>query len=117
MHKDTGRAASAARFRSAPADQVQGHCAIRSVAKIGVPGLGAEVRQVDLGHYIGRADAKDRAGRERQKPFARAEHGEGAEEPLAIDDIVPIRHAGGVAGARRLGKVTTLPRHCDGVTR
>jgi hypothetical protein len=96
---------------------VQRHRAVGTIAEIGVTGLSAEVGQVDQRHGIGRADTKDRSGGKRQKPFACAEHGEGAEKPLAIHDFVPIRHAGGVAGARPWSKVTTLPRLCDGLTR
>lgn len=93
------------------------YCPIAPVAEIGVTGLGAEVGQVDLGHGICRADAEDGAGVKRQEPLPRAEHGEGAEKPFAIDHVVPIRHAGGVAVALVRGKVTDPPRACDGLTR
>jgi cytochrome c-type biogenesis protein len=78
-----------------------------------VSGLGAEVGQVDLGHGIGGADAKDSAGREGQQAFAGAQHGERAEEPLAIHHLVPIGHGRGVAGALSTGKVTAVPRGSD----
>lgn len=107
----------AARFRSAAPDQVEGDGPIGLCAEIGVAGLGAEMRQVDKGHCVGRADTEDRAGGEREEPLAGPQHGKGAEEPLAVDLDVPIRHVRGVAGQAWRGKlqrchgdVTPCPR-------
>lgn len=79
-------------------------------AKIGVSGLAAEMRQVDQGHGVGGADTENRAGSKRQEPLARAQHGEGAEKPLAVHGFIPIGHARGVAAAGPMGKVSNLPR-------
>lgn len=117
--KDFRRAVGepSARFRLAAADEVESHGTFGPIAKVGMARLDAEMRQVDQGHGIGGTDTEDSAGGERQEPLARAQDGEGAEKPLAIHDLVPIRHGAGVAGEPRRGKVTGLPRACDGLTR
>ena len=86
-------------FRGAPAsDQVERDGALDMGAKIVVPHLAAEVRQIDQRHRIGCPDTDHGARGQRQEALPGAQHGKGAEEPLAVDLDIPIGHDRGVAG-------------------
>lgn len=55
-----------------------------------MPGLRAEMREVDGGHAVGCRKAKDLARAHGGKRLAGAQDGEGAEEPLAIQRDVMV---------------------------
>lgn len=61
-----------------------GHRAVGGIAKVQVAGLSAEMRQVDGGHGIGGADAKDASRGQRGQLLAGAQDGQGAQKPLAV---------------------------------
>ena len=86
-------------------------------AEVAVPRFGAEMRQVDQRHGISCADANDGSGGKRQKPLPCAEHGEGAQQALAVDFDVPADHVRGVAVQHQRGKVAGMPRGCDVLSR
>lgn len=100
---------------SAPPDQVQRDEAILARIKVEMPRLGAEMRQVDPGHRVGRPDAKHGSGGQSQQALARPQHGEGAEKPLAIQRLVPI-HPSHLAGDARADKVSDPKRGCDALS-
>jgi cytochrome c-type biogenesis protein len=76
----------------------------RGGVKEAMPGLGAEMRQIDCGHAVGGAQAQDLTGLHRHQPLARAQHGKGAEQPFAVDLDIPIRrHAREIAQALQQG--------------
>ncbi len=91
--------------------------AVLARCQIGMPGLGAEMRQVDQCHPVCRADGQHRARRHGQKPLARAEDGQGAQQPLAVQDVVPFGHAAQIAAPWPERKIAAGPRRCDAAWR
>lgn len=80
-------------FGSAAPDAVAGHVTLRGGIQEVMARLAAEMRQVDCGHAVGGADLQDLARRHRQKPLARAQHGQRAQKAFAIDlDIETCGH-------------------------
>jgi hypothetical protein len=94
-------------------DQVQGDRTIGFGAKISMPGLGAKVGQIDPGHRVGGSDTENPANRHVEEPLPCPQDGKGAKKPLAIDDIVPAGHRGGVPTTGGRGKVSARPRGSD----
>lgn len=87
----------------------------RGGVKEAMPGLGAEMRQVDCGHAVGGAQAQDLTGLHRDQPLARAQHGKGAEQPFTVNLDVPILcHGGEIAQALQQGHGNVTNGRGDG---
>lgn len=102
--------------RSAALDAIGGDAIRqRGCVKKAVPRLGAEMRQVDCGHAVGCAQAQDLTGLHRHQPFARAQHGQGAEQPFAVDLDIPMRcHGGDIAQSLHPGHGNVTEGRGDG---
>jgi len=80
-----------------------------------MPGLGAEMRQVDLGHRIGRGHAQHGTRGHGNQPLARTQDGQGAKQPPAIQILIPghgraiAAQAIAVHGNVTRGRVTPPP--------
>ena len=74
---------------------MRGDAAFGVTAKVVMPGFGAEMRQVDLGHAVGRQHLQDAANRHGQQAFAGFEDRQRAQKPGAINlgvkiHVVPV---------------------------
>lgn len=72
---------------------MQRHRPLVPASQIVMPRLGAEMRQVDQCHPVRRPHGQNLPRRHRQQPLPRPQHRQRAQQPLAIQFLIPVQTA------------------------
>jgi cytochrome c-type biogenesis protein len=81
-----------------------------------MPGLGAEMRQINCRHRIGGRHPQHLTGRKCRQAFARPQNGQRADKPFAICRIIPLHRFGPIAYLAMM-PARIVQRKCDGLKR